>query len=95
MPRIYTSQSDPIDFCINCFPTTQAEAFERYGDLGDGPDLRGNCFGFDDGHPDYDEDEMYHCEVCGRRLIESIDCYWEGSYRELRILTALRNGENK
>lgn len=40
--RIYTSCSDPIDFCKHCFPDAD-EAEERYGDVGEGPDGRGNA----------------------------------------------------
>ena len=62
MPRIYTSQSDPIDFCKDCFPT-EDEADELYGDVGDGPDGRGNCFDWRAEHPLY-SDENYTCEDC-------------------------------
>jgi len=82
MPRIYTSQSDPLDFCIDDFPKTEADAFGWYGYLGDGPDGRGNCFSWDDDHPDYDEDEMYHCHICKKRLVQDVDAYWEGSYQQ-------------
>lgn len=64
MPRIYTSASDPLDFCRHCFPSTEEAAFDEYGDLGDGPDGRGNCFGYDAEHPDY-ENECYLCHICG------------------------------
>jgi hypothetical protein len=37
--RIYTSCSDPIDFCKGCAPD-EDEAIERYGNVGDGPDGR-------------------------------------------------------
>lgn len=66
--RIYTSNSDPLDFCKKCFPSEQ-EAVERYAGLGDGPDGRGNCFGYDDEHPDYDE-EGYRCEQCRVELTD-------------------------
>jgi hypothetical protein len=69
MPRIYTSQSDPIDFCNRCFPQTEKDAFQRYGQLGDGPDSRGNCFGYQDDHPDYSELD-YTCEKCGKLLTD-------------------------
>lgn len=72
MPRIYTSQSDPIDFCKKCFPQTEEKAFSLYGNLGDGPDGRGNCFGYDDDHPPY-EYENYRCQTCGRLLGERDD----------------------
>ena len=67
MPRIYTSTSDPLVFCHRCFPKTEADAFEDFGNLGDGPDDRGNCFGYDTGSPSYECDE-YDCHECGRRL---------------------------
>jgi hypothetical protein len=71
MPRIYDSASDPIDFCKRCYPTEQV-AFAVYGDekkTGEGPDGRGNCFGYDAEHPPY-EDEEYDCTDCGKRLKE-------------------------
>lgn len=68
MPRIRTSQSDPLDFCKQCFPN-EADAMELYYNLGDGPDERGNCFGYEDDHPAY-ECENYTCEKCGRLLKE-------------------------
>jgi hypothetical protein len=64
--RIRDSQSDPYDFCPDCFPS-EAEALDEYGDNGDGPDGRGNCFCYDDEHPGYDCDE-YTCHTCGRQL---------------------------
>jgi hypothetical protein len=67
MPRIYTSTSDPLDFCKRCFPKTEAAAFAKYGNLGDGPDGRGNCFGYDDDHPPYDGED-YTCHTCRKRL---------------------------
>lgn len=69
MPRIYTSISDPIDFCKKCFPKNEARAFLVYGNLGDGPDNRENCFAYDAEHPDY-ENEDYTCEGCGKLLTE-------------------------
>jgi hypothetical protein len=67
MPRIYTSANDPMDFCLKCFPKTEAYAEELYGDLGDGPDGRGNCFAYDEEHPNYDG-EGYRCTNCGKSL---------------------------
>lgn len=69
MPRIYNSLSEPIDFCKKCFPS-EAEAEEDYGNLGDGPDGRGNCFGYDCEHPDY-SGEDYECENCGKLLFNN------------------------
>lgn len=69
MPRIYDSASNPIDFCKHCFPD-ETEAEEVYGDVaktGEGPDDRGNCFGYEAEHPPYDGEE-YDCEECGKRL---------------------------
>jgi len=68
MPRIYTSDSDPIDFCFKCFPSEKV-AEQRFGHNGDGPDNRGNCFGWDCAHPEYvDSDSDYCCYTCGRKL---------------------------
>lgn len=67
MPRIYTSESYPVDYCRNCFPKTEKEAFELHGHNGDGPDGRGNCFGYDDEAPFY-PDTDYECHKCGKRL---------------------------
>ena len=68
MPRIYTSVSDPLDFCQRCFPG-EATAQKRYANIGDGPDGRGNCYGYDEDHPPY-EDTHYTCETCGNLLTE-------------------------
>lgn len=67
MPRVYNSCSEPIDFCRVHFPRTEAIAFAKYGNLGDGPDERGNCFDYDADHPPYEETD-YTCEVCHRML---------------------------
>lgn len=69
MPRIYTSASDPLDFCRRCFPT-EAAARARYGHVGEGPDGRGDCFGYDAEHPDY-AGENYHCKKCRRALTDA------------------------
>jgi hypothetical protein len=66
VPRIYDSQSNPLDFCKPCFPSEE-DAEEEYGNVGDGPDGRGNCFGYNDEHPPY-EYEDYVCENCGAEL---------------------------
>lgn len=68
MPRVRTSTSDPVDFCGRCFPT-ENEARRDFGDQGDGPDGRGNCFAYDDDHPDY-SGEDYHCHRCGVELTD-------------------------
>ncbi len=68
MPRIYTSTSDPIDFCKRHFPN-EAKARLDFGKLGDGPDGRGNCFAHNAEHPEY-EGEGYTCEVCNKELTE-------------------------
>lgn len=65
--RIYTSAGNPLDFCSTCFPKTEEQAAELYGNLGDGPDGRGDCFGYAEEHPDYDG-ENYRCTTCGKRL---------------------------
>jgi len=68
MPRIYNSYSDPLDFCIACFPNEQT-AKENY-DFGEvGPDNRGNCFSYDEEHPLYSETD-YNCEICKKRLTD-------------------------
>lgn len=69
MPRIRTSCSDPIDFCRSCFPS-EDDAEEEYGDVGEGPDGRGNCFAYEDEHPPYEDDEYYRCATCDVRLTE-------------------------
>ncbi len=67
MPRVYTSASDPIDFCRLCYPS-EAKAQVKYANVGDGPDDRGNCFAHYADHPPYDGED-YTCETCGRKLI--------------------------
>lgn len=69
MPRIYTSQNVPLDFCQGHFPS-EKEALEQYGKLGDGPDGRGNCFEYDTEHPPYEE-EGTCCETCGRDITQA------------------------
>ena len=65
--RIFTSANDPLDFCLDCAPS-ESDAFSLYGDVGDGPDGRGNCFGYDLDHPPY-EHEDYRCAGgCGTKL---------------------------
>jgi len=72
--RIYTSQSLALDFCKSCFPKDEDKAFELYGHDGDGPDNRGNCFSYDECHPDYEEsDSPYECESCGKTLTNEDD----------------------
>ena len=66
MPRIYSSASDPIDFCNECFPG-EDEAEELFGNVGDGPDDRGNCFDYDSVHPEY-EGTDYTCHTCKKPL---------------------------
>lgn len=66
--RIYTSQSDPVDFCRVCSPP-EPEAIEKFGNLGEGPDGRGNCFSYDEEHPPYEETD-YTCHQCGKKLTE-------------------------
>jgi len=66
MPRICDSASNPIDFCKACLPDCET-AEEEFGNKGDGPDGRGNCFEYDTDHPDYDG-EGYTCESCNKLL---------------------------
>ena len=68
--RIYTSENTPLDFCTACFPP-ETVARNRYGNLGDGPDDRGNCFDWDADHPPYDENG-YQCCGCGELLRDSL-----------------------
>jgi hypothetical protein len=65
--RIYTSASDPLDFCSRHTPG-EVLAKKRYGNLGDGPDGRGNCFAYDVEHPDYDGEQR--CATCRCKLSE-------------------------
>lgn len=72
MPRLYTSASDPLDFCKRCFPKSEDAARKRFGNVGDGPDGRGNCFGYDADHPDYlDDPDMYKCHTCRKVLTDN------------------------
>ena len=69
MPRVYDSASNPLDFCRRHFPT-ENEAETEYGNVtkyGEGPDDRGNCFGWDAEHPDYSDGD-YTCTLCHKRL---------------------------
>lgn len=68
MPRIYTSCSDPVDFCVKHMPDA-TKGYKLYGNAGDGPDGRGNCYGYEAEHPDY-EHEGYKCEKCGKLLTD-------------------------
>lgn len=67
MPRICDSADNPHDFCRTCMPT-EDEAEEEFGDVGDGPDGRGNCFAYKPEHPPYEGD--YVCEHCEEELTE-------------------------
>jgi hypothetical protein len=69
MPRIYDGNSDPHDFCLRHFPQTEEKARKRFG-AGEGPDNRGNCFGYNAEHPPY-SDTDYGCEMCGKRLTDN------------------------
>lgn len=72
MPRIYDSASNPLDFCKRDFPSA-AVAQRLYGDVsktGSGPDGRGNCYGYNDDHPEYGGED-YTCERCGKRLTDN------------------------
>ena len=71
MPRVYASNNDPIDFCAGCFPT-EAVAIHVFGNHGDGPDGRGNCFEYDASHPGYDGED-YKCANCNKPLTEADD----------------------
>jgi hypothetical protein len=72
MPRIYDSASNPLDFCSNHMPLEQV-AEQRYGNVaktGQGPDGRGNCFGYDAEHPPYEDGVIYKCKSCRKQLTE-------------------------
>lgn len=69
--RIYTSANDPLDFCQDCFPS-EAHAESEYGNVGDGPDGRGNCFGYNEDHPPYDTTD-YRCVICREPLTSEDD----------------------
>ena len=75
MPRIYSSDNDPLDFCNRHFPNEQ-NAIKKYSNCGDGPDSRGNCFNYDTEHPDYYDDE-YRCVICKCKLT-SLDNHKKG-----------------
>ena len=67
--RIRNSRNDPLDFCVDDTPS-EAEAIERFADVGEGPDGRGNCFVYDDEHPPYDDEPpIFFCYECGCPLI--------------------------
>jgi len=68
MPRIYDSLNNAHDYCADCFPSEE-ESFQELGALGDGPDGRGNCYGWDAEHPPYEEED-YKCVSCGATLEE-------------------------
>ena len=76
----------------------EADAWEDYGNRGDGPDDRGNCFGWNAEHPSYDDDEVYKCSSCGARLIESRDAiaeynpHHEPVYMRVAVGNADRDG---
>ena len=70
MPRLFTSTSEPVDFCSRHFPGERL-AEDRFGNLGDGPDGRGNCFAYDADHPPYeDQYPEYRCATCRAKLGE-------------------------
>lgn len=77
MPRIYTSYNDPLDFCIDCWRykvRTEERARSAYHGGGEGPDGRGDCWGYNEDHPPY-EDCDYECEICRKQLGEEDNGY--------------------
>ncbi len=66
MPRVIDSASGPNDFCRKHMPT-EKKARIQFGNKGEGPDERGNCFEYNADHPSY-EGEGYTCEKCGKPL---------------------------
>lgn len=72
MPRIYTSENEPLDFCYECFPP-EDEADAEYKGKGEGPDKRGDCYGYDADHPPY-AGTGYTCDGgCGKELGDDDD----------------------
>lgn len=69
MPRIYDSANNPLDFCRRDFPKLASHARMLFGNVGDGPDGRGNCFEYNAEHPPY-SDTDYTCETCGNELTD-------------------------
>lgn len=70
MPRICKSDNEPVDVCLSCWYNGDgcyARAKELFGNIGDGPDGRGNCFERDVEHPPYDSAD-YRCVFCGKKL---------------------------
>lgn len=70
--RVCDSRSIPHDYCRTCAPSEE-DAFEMWGNVGDGPDDRGDCFAYDPDHPPYDDGEDYYCADCGELLTEDDD----------------------
>lgn len=68
MPRIITSAADPVDYCRACFPSRKVAEAE-FGNVGHGPDDRGNCYEYRADHPPY-ADGDYTCERCEKPLGE-------------------------
>lgn len=64
--RIYKSNNEVVDFCMDCFPD-ETTAYKKFANVGEGPDDRGNCYTYDADHPPY-EYENYRCEECGDLL---------------------------
>lgn len=67
--RVSASNADRFDFC-RIHRISEATAVKRYGNVGDGPDGRGNCFDYDEEHPDYETGGIV-CAVCGRELTDA------------------------
>ena len=60
--RIRTSANDPLDFCARHAPGPVLAARRYDSGQPDGPDGRGNCYVYDDEHPDYDGE--HRCAIC-------------------------------
>lgn len=70
MPRIYSYERDPIDYCTECMPDAY-DALIAHGGLGEDPAESG--FAWDAEHPPYSEaleGEEYECEECGEILTD-------------------------
>lgn len=69
MPRIYSSDAYPWDFCQECWPDSEEDAkfFHPFLAGGTGPDGRGDCFSYNAEHPNYDLSQ-YECCICHKDL---------------------------
>ena len=72
MPRVYDSDSSPINYCRDCFPDeAEAEALHKFPVRPTDNDGRGCCFDWGSDHPPYDGED-YRCHKC-RKLLTGKD----------------------